>query len=86
MIKSVQVLGNEDLPPLNEVFSIIRVAKRSVMLNTPTMEDSTLITMKPNSTLPNSNYGGSEVFRSLINKDGLWCVYCKKPMHTKDTS
>ena len=56
------------------------------MLNTPTMEDSTLITMKPNSTLPNSNYGGSEVFRSLINKDGLWCVYCKKPMHTKDTS
>ena len=38
----VQVLGKEDCPPLNEVFSIIRTKeeRRSVMLDTPTTEDS----------------------------------------------
>ena len=83
----VQVLGKEDLPPLNEVFSIIRAeeGRRSVMLDTPTTEGSALVTMKPNSTLPNNNYGGSEVFRSPVDKDALWYVYCKKPRHTKET-
>ncbi|KAL6319987.1 hypothetical protein AAG906_037064 [Vitis piasezkii] len=40
----VQVLGKEDLPPLNEVFSIIRAeeGRRSVMLDTPTTEGSAL--------------------------------------------
>ena len=72
----VQVLGKEDLPPLNEVFSIIRAeeGRRSVMLDTPTTEGSALVTMKPNSTPPNNNYGGSEVFRSPVNKDALWYV------------
>ena len=48
------------------------------MLDTPTTESSAPVTMKPNSTLPNNNYGGSEVSKSPVNKDGLWCVYCKK--------
>ena len=68
---------------LNEVFFIIRAEEgRSVMLDTPITEGSALVTMKPNSTLPNNNYGISEVSRLPINKNGLWCVYCKKPRHT----
>ena len=83
----VQVLGKEDCPPLNEVFSIIRTKeeRRSVMLDTPTTEDSALVTIRPNSILSNNNYRGSEVSRSPINKDGLWCVYCKKPRQAKET-
>ena len=54
----VQVLGKEDPPPLNEIFSIIRAeeGRMSIMLNTPTIEGSNLVTMKMNSTLLNSNY------------------------------
>ena len=55
------------------------------MLDTLTTEGSTLVTMKPNCTLPNNNYGRSEVSGSLVNKDGLWRVYYKKPRHTKET-
>ena len=81
----IQVLGKEDLPPLNEVFSIIRAkGGRSVILHTPTTEGSALVPMKPNSRLLNNNYGGSQVSRSPINKDGLWCVYCKKLRQTKE--
>lgn len=53
------------------------------MLDTSTTEGSTLVTMKPNTTRSNNNYGESEVSRSLVNKDGLWYVYCKKLTHTK---
>ncbi|KAL6331589.1 hypothetical protein AAG906_011529 [Vitis piasezkii] len=57
---------------LNEVFFIIRAEEgRSVMLDTPITEGSALVTMKPNSTLPNNNYGISEVSRLPINKNGI---------------
>ena len=47
----VQVLGKEDIPPLNELFSIIRIEKgKSVILNTPTTKGSDLVPMKSNST------------------------------------
>ena len=54
------------------------------MFDTPTIEGLALVTMKPNSILPNNNYRGSAVSRSPINKDDLWCVFCKTPRHTKE--
>ena len=41
------------------------------MFDTPTIEGLALVTMKPNSILPNNNYRGSAVSRSPINKDDL---------------
>ena len=83
----VQVVGKEDLPPLNEVFSIIRAeeGKRSVMLDTPTTEGLARHYEAKLHTAIQQLYGGSEVSRSLVNKDGLWCVCFKKLRHTQET-
>ena len=77
-----KVLGKESTFPKER---FLHYKSRNVMFDTPMIEDSTLVTMKPNSMLSNNNYRGSEVFRSLVNKDGLWCIYCKEPRHTKET-
>ena len=43
----VQILGNEDLPPLNEAISIVHVGgQRGVMLDISPTESSALITIK----------------------------------------
>lgn len=80
----MQVLGKVDVPSLNEVFYLIQAeeGRRNVMLDSPTSEGSALVaTMKPSS----NNYGSSEQnqdnkesYKSPINKDDLWCNYCKK--------
>ena len=28
----------------------------------------------------------AETHKPFTNKDGLWCSYCKKPRHAKETS
>ncbi|TXG53873.1 hypothetical protein EZV62_019129 [Acer yangbiense] len=80
----VQVLGKEPLPSLNEVFSIIRAksGRRLVMLENKTGEASTLAA-KGVTGLPQMGGGnGAEMGR---NSKGVWCNYCKKPHHTKET-
>ncbi|RVW96813.1 hypothetical protein CK203_026089 [Vitis vinifera] len=55
------------------------------MLDTPTTESSAPVTMKPNSTLPNNNYGGSEGPNHQSTKMGYGVSIAKKPRHTKET-
>ncbi|TXG53836.1 hypothetical protein EZV62_019092 [Acer yangbiense] len=81
----VQVLGKEPLPSLNEVFTIIRAesGRRLVMLENKTGEASALAA-KGVTRLPQMGVGnGVEMGRN--SKEGVWCNYCKKPRHTKET-
>ena len=50
----VQILGKDDLPSLNEVISLIRAKKgrRVVILDTPQLENSALISLKTPSKGP----------------------------------
>lgn len=75
----VQILGKEDLPSLNEVISLIRAkeGRRGVMLETPSGEGSALVSLKAN----NPGRGPKEEKKS-VDKDSLWCTFCKKPRHT----
>lgn len=89
----VQVLGKEDLSSINEVFSIIGAeeGRRGVMIDSQPAEGSTLATTKPrdnNFKGVNSGQGGSNdssKYDFSKNKDNVWCTYCKKPRHTKET-
>lgn len=87
----IQVLGN-DLPSLDEVFSIIRTeeGRRNITLDSPASESSAIATIKSHL----NNHSGStskinlekgEPSKTPSNKDGLWYTYCKKPRHTKET-
>jgi len=73
----VQVLGKEDLSPLNKVISIIRAEKgrRGLMLDDSPIERSTLVSLKA----PNR---GSKEEKKAGDRNSLWCTFCKKPRHT----
>ncbi|KAA8538881.1 hypothetical protein F0562_025573 [Nyssa sinensis] len=77
----VQVLGKESLPSLEGVFSIVRAeeSRRGVMLDNPVNEGSAM-----NSTKLGHH---TEINRDerQPNREGVWCTYCKKARHTKDT-
>ena len=89
----VQVLGKEDLSSINEVFSIIGAeeGRRGVMIDSQPAEGSTLATTKPrdnNFKGVNSGQGGSNdssKYDFSKNKDNVWCTYCKKPQHMRET-
>ena len=90
----VPILGKESLPPLNEVFSLIwaEEGQRTVMLDNPTSKSLAFATTTP-SVLPIKNNGSNNNVDSRKNerpqpsshKGSLWCNYCKKPRHTKET-
>ena len=86
----VQILGKEDLPSLNETLAIVCADKgrRGVMLETPTVDSSALMTRIVTLQHPSFEQQSSEVKRTLdgsrSNKDLLWCTYCKKPKHAID--
>ncbi|KAA8550468.1 hypothetical protein F0562_002152 [Nyssa sinensis] len=77
----VQVLGKESLPSLEGVFSIIRAeeSRRGVMLDNPVNEGSAM-----NSTKLGHHTETNRDERQP-NREGVWCTYCKKARHTKDT-
>ncbi|KAA8537193.1 hypothetical protein F0562_029675 [Nyssa sinensis] len=59
------------------------------MLDTPTDEGSALAVVKPPSPnkfkgLNSNNENKGEMYKPRINKEDLWCNYCKKPRHTKE--
>jgi len=84
----VQILGKESLPSLNEVFSLIRVeeGRRTVMLDVPNIEGSAMLIT--NSRNMSDAMNGAKVVkteRKKFPKDDLFCNYCKKTGHTKET-
>jgi hypothetical protein len=84
----VQILGKESLPSLNEVFSVIRAeeGRRTVMLDAPNTEGSAMLITYSRSMGDAMN--GAEVGKiegKKFPKDYLFCNYCKKTGHTKET-
>ncbi|KAA8547182.1 hypothetical protein F0562_003610 [Nyssa sinensis] len=77
----VQVLGKESLPSLEGVFSIVQAeeSRRGVMLDNPVNEGSAM-----NSTKLGHHTETNRDERQP-NREGVWCTYCKKARHTKDT-
>ena len=75
----VQILGKEDLPSLNEVISLIRVeeGRRGVMLEAIFGESSALVSLKTH----NQSKGPRDE-KKPVDRDSLWCTFCKKPRHT----
>lgn len=54
------------------------------MLSDHGMEGLTMVTNKVQGTWKKP-LQGREQFSSKQTKEGLWCSYCKKPTHTRDT-
>ena len=73
----VQILGKDKLPSLNEVISIIRAeeGRRGVMLDNTPLEGSALISLKNPGKGPRNE-------KNAIDRDSLWCTFCKKSRHT----
>lgn len=87
----VQILGKEDLPSLNETMAIIRTeeGRRSVMLETQINEGSTLMTKGTNKkesgvSQLESTIKPASSFKPIVNRDNLYCTYCKKYRHTRE--
>ncbi|TXG72633.1 hypothetical protein EZV62_001212 [Acer yangbiense] len=87
----VQILGNDELPSLNSAISMVRAeeSRRSVMLQSQPVDGSAMISKQGS----NKNLRMDQPFmegrrgdggRPTINRDNLWCTYCKKSRHTKD--
>jgi len=75
----VQILSKEDLPSLNEVISIVRAkeSRRGVLLATSPVESSALVSMNAQ-----NQSKGPRQEKKAVDRDSLWCTYCKKPRHT----
>ena len=73
----IQILGREDVQPLNEVIALIRAeeSRRGIMLELVTNDASAMIA-KDDTNLNMTPKSDS--------RDYLWCTYYKKPCHTKD--
>ena len=78
----VQILGNEPFPSIQEVYAYVigEESPRVVMLGGYTPENSAL------ATAGNLKSMGSKVEgRTPDDKDSLWCNYCHKPRHTRES-
>jgi len=75
----VQILDEEDLPSLNEVIFLIRAedGRRGVMLEAIRGESSALVSLKTH----NQNKGPRDE-KKPVDRDSLWCTFCKKHRHT----
>ncbi|KAI0498121.1 hypothetical protein KFK09_021362 [Dendrobium nobile] len=78
----VQILGKEETPSLNESISLIctEESRRGVMLEPKVIESSAMVMNKESSWKEKGK--DSSKFK---DKDSLWCNYCKKSRHTKET-
>ncbi|RVW30585.1 hypothetical protein CK203_086063 [Vitis vinifera] len=88
----VQIFGKEPLPSLNEAFAIVRgeEGRRNIMLEKGnTMDRSVLAISKPSgnegSVAANAANSGRNEGKKTSEKDSLWCSYCKKNRHTRET-
>ncbi len=72
----IQILGKEEVPPLNEVIALVRAeeSRRGIMLEPKDLEGSAMVAREGNYSAP----------KGRDSKDNLWCTYCKKPRHTRD--
>ena len=82
----VQILGKEEVQSLNETISLIRAeeSRRGVMLEPQTVEGSAMVTKKdqpPLTAAENRRVEG----QGRDHKENLWCTYCKKSRHTRET-
>ncbi|KAK8317667.1 hypothetical protein V6Z12_A13G124300 [Gossypium hirsutum] len=77
----VQILGKEELPSLNETIAIVRVeeGRRGVMVENSQVDSSALVTK-----VPTSEDNRQTERTKPINRDSVWCTYCKKARHTKE--
>ena len=95
----VQVLGKEEIPSLNETIAIIHgeEGRRGVMMEPQPADGSTLVTKAANLIAVKSNQQQSNAYSNgigginklsegsrVVNKDSLWCTYCKKPRHSME--
>ena len=85
----VQILSKEELPPLNEVISLIRAeeSRRGIMLESPTVEGSALVSNNRRITSSSApwNEESSQTDSSKTSYlDTLFCTYCKKSRHTRE--
>ncbi|KAI0527064.1 hypothetical protein KFK09_002660 [Dendrobium nobile] len=78
----VPILGKEKTLSLNETISLIRAeeSRRGVMLEPKVVESSAMVMNKESSWKEK----GKDSSKSK-DKDSLWCSYCKKSRHTKET-
>ena len=83
----VQILGKENLPSLNEAISIVCAdeGQRGVMLDISPIESLALVNVNGSSLdKQDREERKTSNFSKTINRDSLWCNYCKKPRHTID--
>ncbi|TXG48410.1 hypothetical protein EZV62_027704 [Acer yangbiense] len=80
----IQILGREELPPLNEAISMVRAeeSRGSLMLEPSTSEGSAMVSNSSKSRSLNPEQQPD--LSKTSNRDTLWCTYCKKPRHTKE--
>ncbi|XP_040955857.1 uncharacterized protein [Gossypium hirsutum] len=87
----VQILGKEELPSLNETIAIVRAeeGRRGVMVENSQVDSSALVTKavserKFGLEQPKSEDNRQTERTKPINRDSVWCTYCKKARHTKE--
>lgn len=80
-----RIIGRRPLPPIGEVFSEVRreECRRNVMLKKKNFdgvtENSTLVTADANASRAITNP------RKTDEWPRVWCDYCNKPRHTRET-
>ncbi|KAF5450350.1 hypothetical protein F2P56_030710 [Juglans regia] len=94
-----RILGRQPLPPLGEVFSKVRRedCRRNVMMKKKedeTEENSALVVANPapycatSTDLSTANISAQRSYsnqRRFEDKPRVWCDYCNKPRHTRET-
>ena len=87
----VQIHGKEPLPSLNEAFAIVKgEGRRNIMLKKGnTIDNFALAISKPSGNeevlATNAANSGRNERKKTSEKDSLWCSYCKKNRHTRET-
>ncbi|KAL5813378.1 hypothetical protein ACOSQ3_024138 [Xanthoceras sorbifolium] len=81
----IQILGREEVPPLNVVISMVRAeeSRRSVMVQSVHEEGSALAS-NGSQSLHQMKTASDGHKPPNANPSNLWCTYYKKPRHTKD--
>lgn len=81
---SMQILGNEKVPGINEVVAIVRSeeSRMGLMLTVPPVESSALLAEKNSTMIIDQKKGG----RTYEEKkgEGAWCIYCHKLRRTRE--
>ncbi|RVW66265.1 Retrovirus-related Pol polyprotein from transposon RE1 [Vitis vinifera] len=87
----VQIHGKEPLPSLNEAFAIVKgEGRRNIMLKKGnTIDNFALAISKPSGNeevlATNAANSGRNEGKKTSEEDSLWCSYCKKNRHTRET-